>query len=69
MKTFFVQAFWIIAITILLNIAAGLIFSVFLPDANHRALGQQMFLPSLIVAILITIVGSRMGKLPGTKKS
>lgn len=69
MKTFFVQAFWIIAITILLNIVAGLIVSVSLPDANHRALGQLIFLPSLIVAIIITIVGSRMGKLPGTKKS
>lgn len=69
MKTFFVQAFWIIAITILLNIVAGVIFSVALPNANHQALGQMMFLPSFILAILITVVGTRMGKLPGTKKS
>jgi flagellar biosynthesis protein FliQ len=69
MKIFFVQAFWIIAITILLNLLIGLGFSIFLPSANHKALGQLMFLPTLIVAVLITIIGTRMGKLPGTKKS
>jgi len=69
MKLFFVQAFWIIAITIILNIVAGLMFSVFLPNANHKALGQMMFFPTFIVAVLVTVIGSRMGKLPGTKKS
>ena len=68
MKRFFVQAFWVIAITIILNIIAGICFSTFLPNANHHALGQLMFIPSLIVAVLITVIGSRMGKLPGTKK-
>lgn len=69
MKRFFVQIFWIAAFTLILNLVAGLIFSVFLPDANHHALGQLMFIPTLIVSVLITVICSRMGKLPGTKKS
>jgi len=69
MKKFFVQMFWIMTIAIILNLVAGLIFSAFLPNADHRALGQLLFMPSLILSVLITIIGSRMGKLPGTKKS
>jgi hypothetical protein len=62
MKRFFIQAFWIAAFTIILNLIAGWLFTVFFPDADPRASGRLMFMPTLIISVLMVVIYSRMGK-------
>lgn len=68
MKLFLVQTFWFIVIFAVLGLLLGVTFSILFPHANHEELGRLSALPILIVSLIVTSIGSRTGKLPGTRR-
>lgn len=68
MKQFLVQPLWFIAIFVALTAVIGMMLVVLFPQADPTAMGEQAFIPILGLSLLATILGSRTGKLPGTKR-
>lgn len=69
MKSFVVQIFWFITIVVVIGVAWSFIGPALLPDADPDAIGRAMAMPAAMMALVVTVVGSRMGWLPGTKRT
>lgn len=65
MKNLLIELVWFAVVLFILTVISAVGASLFLPDADMRAVGATMTLPMMLVAAIVTHAARKLGKLPG----
>lgn len=68
MKRFLIELVWFCVIVFVLMTLVSFALSTLAPGADQQTAGRKLTGPIAILSIILTVIGAKLGWLPGTKK-